>query len=465
MRDILERRVDDATVPAWCETRGWSPFLRALDEATGAPRARPTGSPALLPSLPNAPPDLLALARDATSVSELPRVAGGAELAREALRSVRLRKRAQLSGLLAAVSGMAEAAADASWTSAPAAGTSRGSPPSFFKRDGLGLERNPERVAAAQRRSAAQPREFVAVDAVGSLQLGARDLAIGLHACGELGRLARARPPPRRLRSGARLVLPAENFRPDADAAVAAGVELRREHLGLTNLTAQPQGVEASIDVTIAARQTRYALGQLLRARGVELEPGAEMSGINRRRANAGLARRRRARAFAARVSPPAGRRRARALTRRWRPRDYALIRRLSLPRSMLARLVEVLVSLDRAAHLEERGLQVRGRDAVRSRGFSEKYRHFCQPLSRSDYRRREACRPRVSFRAPPMSDRKYAEAGVDYSKIDPSKLLAQELAAKTAQHLGRLNLEEIASQPRASRRTCSRWAPSRSRS
>jgi phosphoribosylformylglycinamidine cyclo-ligase len=44
------------------------------------------------------------------------------------------------------------------------------------------------------------------------------------------------------------------------------------------------------------------------------------------------------------------------------------------------------------------------------------------------------------------MSDRKYAEAGVDYSKIDPSKLLAQELAAKTAQHLSRLNLEEIAS-------------------
>jgi phosphoribosylformylglycinamidine cyclo-ligase len=43
------------------------------------------------------------------------------------------------------------------------------------------------------------------------------------------------------------------------------------------------------------------------------------------------------------------------------------------------------------------------------------------------------------------MSDRKYAEAGVDYAKIDPSKLLAQELAAKTAQHLSRLNLEELA--------------------
>lgn len=44
------------------------------------------------------------------------------------------------------------------------------------------------------------------------------------------------------------------------------------------------------------------------------------------------------------------------------------------------------------------------------------------------------------------MSDRKYAAAGVDYSQIDPSKLLAQELAAKTAQHLGRLGLEEITS-------------------
>jgi phosphoribosylformylglycinamidine cyclo-ligase len=44
------------------------------------------------------------------------------------------------------------------------------------------------------------------------------------------------------------------------------------------------------------------------------------------------------------------------------------------------------------------------------------------------------------------MSDRKYAEAGVDYSLIDPSKLLAQEFAAKTAGQLGRLGLEEIAS-------------------
>lgn len=44
------------------------------------------------------------------------------------------------------------------------------------------------------------------------------------------------------------------------------------------------------------------------------------------------------------------------------------------------------------------------------------------------------------------MSDRKYAEAGVDYSVIDPSKLLAQEFAAKTAGQLARLGLEEVES-------------------
>ncbi|HYQ17217.1 MAG TPA: methyltransferase, partial [Polyangiaceae bacterium] len=92
--------------------------------------------------------------------------------------------------------------------------------------------------------------------------------------------------------------------------------------------------------------------------RGVELEPGAEMSGINRRRANAGLADVA-ARALELRGLQPATDgelRRHLAVA----AEHYALIRRLSLPRSMLARLVEVLVSLDRAAHLEQRGLEVR---------------------------------------------------------------------------------------------------------
>jgi hypothetical protein len=98
-------------------------------------------------------------------------------------------------------------------------------------------------------------------------------------------------------------------------------------------------------------------LGRLLRARGVPLEPGAEMSGVNRRQATAGL-RRVADRALALRHLPPATDSEITAHESAAR-HEYAIIRRLSLPRSLLARLIEVLVSLDRAAHLEERGLSV----------------------------------------------------------------------------------------------------------
>jgi hypothetical protein len=183
------------------------------------------------------------------------------------------------------------------------------------------------------------------------------DLAIGLHACGALGdHLVRAAAS---ATCGLALVSCCLQKIPgEVRAPLSAGLELRREHLGLANLTSQPRGVEASIEVTIGARQTRYALGQLLRARGVELEPGAEMSGINRRRANAGLAVVA-TRALALRELPPPT---AAELAHHesLAARDYAVIRRLSLPRSMLSRLVEVLVSLDRAAHLEQAGLAVR---------------------------------------------------------------------------------------------------------
>ena len=33
VRDILEQRVDEAAVPAWCAKRGWAPFLLALPGA------------------------------------------------------------------------------------------------------------------------------------------------------------------------------------------------------------------------------------------------------------------------------------------------------------------------------------------------------------------------------------------------------------------------------------------------
>jgi SAM-dependent methyltransferase len=359
LQDILEQRVDDATVPAWCDTRGWSEFLLSLsDDAVRTAEAH--GLAAALPSLANAPLDLLALASEVTAVTTLPLVAGSTALDAEALRSVRLRKRAQLSSLLAAVTPMAGVAERIVDVGAGSGHFTRLSA-ELFQRQTVGLEHNPARVESAKKRAqvAESRATFVTVDARSALQFSPGDLAIGLHACGELGdSLVTAAA-----RSGCDLALVSCCLQKislpqrTSLSSTARGLSLRREHLGLTNLTAQPQGVEASIEVTIAARRTRYALGQLLRARGVVLEPGAEMSGINRRQAYAGL-RAVAEKALALRALPPPT---ASELAHHEAAaaRDYALIRRLSLPRSMLARLVEVLVSLDRAVHLEEQGLQV----------------------------------------------------------------------------------------------------------
>jgi len=359
VQDILEQRVDEAVVPTWCAKRGWAPFLLALDEAT-LHSCEARGLAELLPSLPGAPADLRELARELSAAIELPRLQGATPLATEALRSVRFRKRAQLSGLLSAVANMAESATRIVDVGAGSGHFTRLSA-ELFQREALGLERNPERVKSAQKRAleTAVTATFVTVDARDTLQFTERDLAIGLHACGELGdRLVEAAA-----RAKCDLALVSCCLQKISTpmrqplSTVESAPALRREHLGLTNLTAQPQGVEASIAVTIGARQTRYALAQLLRSRGVVLEAGAEMSGINRRRANAGLAtvaqlaltRRGLAPASAAELAQHE------ALA----AEHYGLIRRLSLPRSMLARLIEVLVSLDRAVHLEERGLDV----------------------------------------------------------------------------------------------------------
>lgn len=359
VRDILEQRVDEAVVPAWCDERGWAAFLLQLDEAT-VRAAEANGLAELLPNLSGAPRDLLELSREVTAAIELPRLYGATELSTEALRSVRFRKRAQLSGLLSAVAKMAEGANRIVDVGAGSGHFTRLSA-ELFQREALGLERNPARVESAQKRAqaAAVTASFVTVDARDTLQFGEHDLAIGLHACGELGdKLVEAAA---RARCDLALVscclqkISSPTRKPLSQVAEAPA--LRREHLGLTNLTAQPQGVEASIDVTIGARQTRYALGQLLRARGVELEPGAEMSGINRRRANAGLAVVAELALSQRGLPPPSTAELAHHLE--LAAQHYAVIRRLSLPRSMLARLIEVLVSLDRAAHLEERGLDV----------------------------------------------------------------------------------------------------------
>jgi len=353
--DIVEERAVDERVPSWCQKRGWTSFLLSLSDAELG-FAESNGLAAALPALPRAPGDLVELAGAITAVCQLPRFTGATPLADGELRSVRLRKRAQLSSLLSAVGSMAAVAERLVDVGAGSGHFTRLSA-EHFGREAIGLERDAARVTSARERSSGTRARFVTLDARQGIPLSERDLAIGLHACGELGDgLVRAA-------AGARCDLALvscclQKISAPARLPLALGPALRREHLGLTNLTAGARGVETSLEVTLAARETRFALGLLLRGRGLALEPGAEMMGINRRRAQSGLSELAERALRLRNLDPPSASElqhyRAEAAE------HFAKIRRISLPRSMLARLIEVLVSLDRAAHLESQALEVR---------------------------------------------------------------------------------------------------------
>jgi hypothetical protein len=365
--DIVDQRVHDARTPAWCERRGWTDFLLGLSEAD-LRRCEAQGLAVTLPTLDAAPKTLTDLARRALEVSALPALEVQAvQPASEDFRGVGFRKQKQLAALLGALAPLAGPAHRIVDVGAGSGHFARLSA-AHFDRATLGLERNPERVARAAtraRESAGDGQrmsaEFAVIDAGrDTLRLLPGDLAIGLHACGELGdTLVRVVA-----ESGADLALVScclqkiSTTERTSLSRAAGGFTLRKDTLGLSNLTSQAIGVEASIEQTIRARQARYGLRLLLRARGLELEPGAEMQGVNRRQAHAGLAAIAQ-RSLPVHALPPASQAEIAAFEHE-AERQFSAIRRLSLPRDMLARAIELSVILDRAARLEESGHVVR---------------------------------------------------------------------------------------------------------
>lgn len=359
--DIVDGRVEAGEPPAWCEARGWTGFLLDLSEAE-LERCEAEGLAAHLLEAAGAPPSLVDLAAQIPLATRLPALPGGALAApRASLRHVGARKQRQLGPLLAAVRAMAEHA-----RRIVDVGAGRGHftriAAAQFEREALGLDREPSRIAAAEALAEGEGGgevRFSTFDArAEALTFAPTDLAVGLHACGDLGdRLVLAAAA-----AGCDLALiscclqkvdgPARA--PLSRAARARGLWLKREALGLTNLTARAVGVEASLRATMAAREHRNALLHLFRARGIELAPGEEMRGINRRRAHEGfpalaeraLALRGLAAATPAELAAIAGEARLR----------FGRMRRLTLPRSMLSRLTEVAVILDRAAALADLG-------------------------------------------------------------------------------------------------------------
>jgi SAM-dependent methyltransferase len=351
--DIVNGRVEDAEPPAFCSTRGWSEFLLSLTDEE-VRRCEAAGLAVCLPELAGAPGSLLAFAASVREQTTLPTLGVGiGDGVESKARNVSARKQRQLSALAEALRPMAGHA-----TRIVDVGSGSGHftmlAAERFRRDSLGIERDSARVLQATRRNAGSGAEaprarFVTSDV----------LAVGLHACGELGdTLVRAAAS---VRCDVALIScclqKISNLERPPLSRALGGLALRRDALGLTNETAHSQGIEATIDGVMESRQTRYALRCLLALRGESVPWGAEMRGINRRRAHGGL-RTLAERVFALRgLSPPteAELRHQEASA----PIAHARIRRFALPRSMLARLVELAVILDRAAALEESGQHV----------------------------------------------------------------------------------------------------------
>jgi hypothetical protein len=364
--DIIDTPVETPEPPAWCSDRGWLAFLLGLDDAELFASER-GGFSALLAGSADAPAELRELAAQARCCTRLPALrASELALPVSALRGVSARKRGQLTALLGALSPLASSAERIVDVGAGRGHLSRLAS-ELFRRETLALDRD-----AALLRSGGQRRDERArqVGALGvrfveanvgpeMLELWPTDLAVGLHACGELGdRLVVSAAAARcdlALVSCCLQKTSAERRRPLSRGA--RGFEIRRNVLGLTNLTAREDGVEASMADNLLAREARLGLRYLLRARGLDVRAGEEMRGINRRRAQAGFAELA-AHALGLRGLPAPSPIEIRCFADAAR-RDHAIIRRLSLPRSLLARPIELAVVRDRATALEESGQSV----------------------------------------------------------------------------------------------------------
>jgi hypothetical protein len=180
---------------------------------------------------------------------------------------------------------------------------------------------------------------------------------MALHACGELGdALVRSA-----VALSSHVLLLAccpQKIRANERASLSGdGPTLPKEVLGLANVLPRIDGIEKSLASTFASKEQRLALRALFEARKIVVPAGEEMRGVNRRKVHAGLSVLAEA-AFQARGLPlptESELRLAAALAHEC----HGPLRRLSLPRSMLGRALEVFLALDRAVFLLSAGYDV----------------------------------------------------------------------------------------------------------
>lgn len=368
--DVLVGRAEAPTLdlgaswrPEWAAARGWASWLLALPEPAVA-TAEIEGLWALFANpgaRTEAPPDLVRLALTAERALDLPDLAGGST-APPRWPGIKARKAAQVAGFAAALAPLIGPGARVVDFGA-GHGHLTAHLALAFGVDAVGLERDLELVESARARHGDAVR-FVAADllADAGIELGVGDVVVALHACGPLCDRALDRA----AEAGAAVGwascclhrFGAAGWRPSASPLSGAPSPfVPAEALGLGNLALGAQGVEASRAENLAARDRRRALRHLLAARGVAIAPGAELAGLNRRRAHDELETLANQVFAASWLNPPATAELATAA--RLAALDSARARRLELPRAALGRLFELAVNLDRARRLRDRGLQV----------------------------------------------------------------------------------------------------------
>jgi len=356
-RDVLDARPSGGDPPAALVSRGWAGFLESLSDAS-LERLEIEGLAADWPSdMPASLGELVRAAREICAVPELDR---SQPTGRPQRKLETPRKSAQVDAFAPLVLPYARRA-----TRVLDVGSGHGHlGRELAQRIALpvvGLER--DRRIAERARSLPGQVSFAELDVLrDGLPVQEGDCVIGLHACGELGDAIVQSAAEHRAsvalvgcclqkrRDSARAPLSIDSRTEDA-------LVLPTRLLGLSNLTAREEGVEATREENLRARERRLALHRLLSERVGPLRFGAEIDGLNRRTAHASLDTLVE-RAFAHRRLPlPSAIDRAAAAS--WAHQAHARARRLSLPRTMLARVLEVFVLCDRARFLEQRGFTV----------------------------------------------------------------------------------------------------------
>lgn len=364
-RDVVDERPAQGLPPRALVTRGWASALAALDDTT-LDALEIAGLEAPWPV--DTPPSLSALVEEARAICDLPSFRSPAMVARAGpIPRVREtpRKRAQIEAFVDVVASISTEAARVLDVGAGHGHLTRALaerlPPATPGRAVIGLERDPKLASRARSLSNGSATSFEVTDVIeDGLAARSDDCIVGLHACGELGDAMVSAA----AQTGASLALvgccPQKRSTPARRALVRErgdALDLGTRVLGLANLTARDQGVEASRRENLAARERRIALHRLLEDEVGPLRFGAEMDGLNRRATHEALptlvqrafARRGRSAPTAAAIDRAAA----------WSATQHALVRRLSLPRSMLARVIEVFVLVDRAVYLERHGKAV----------------------------------------------------------------------------------------------------------